>query len=316
MPMKTDKITAIKKRSAFIAGRTIYWIAATVIGAYFMMPFFVLLSKAFMSVDDIMALRLLPSAETFMGEDGKFSFAKVFVNFVNAFKVNKIDDEVIGINFFRAALNSLYIMAFRVIGVTVSSFVCAFALSRIKFRGRKILFSAAMVTVMLPGIVTMIPLRILYYNFNWFGTLLPLWVPACFGGGFMVIFMEMQFVKSIPATMDEAAVIDGANYFQIAFRIILPLVAPVLIYTAVGTAIGSWNDFMGPLTYIPQGTYELYTLPLAFFQKYTGKVGVVGSKPNEQMAMSLVMMIPIFILFAFFKEQMINGVSIGAGIKG
>jgi len=173
-----------------------------------------------------------------------------------------------------------------------------------------------MITVLLPGIVTMIPLRIMYYNFNWIGTLYPLWVPACFGGGFMVIFMEMQFIKSVPSTMDEAAMIDGANWLQIAFMIILPLISPVLIYIAVGTAIGSWNDFMSPLTYVPRGSYDLYTLPLAFFQKYTGKPSIIESKPNEQMAMSLVMMLPIFILFAFFKDQMINGVSIGAGIKG
>lgn len=299
----------------FKIGVLIYWIGAAVIGAYLLLPFFTLFFKAFMSIDDILELRLFPSYATFCDESGKFRLYKVFANFINAFAVETTAG-VEGINFFKAIWNSVYIMFLRTVGVTISSFICAFALSRIKFRGRKIVFTSAMVTVLLPGIVTMIPLRIIYYNFNWLGTLYPLWVPACFGGGFMVIFMEMQFIKSIPSTMDEAAMIDGANWLQIAFMIILPLIAPVLIYEAVGTAIGSWNDFMAPLTYIPRGDYDLYTLPLAFFQKYTGKPSITDTKPNEQMAMSLVMMLPIFILFAFFKNQMINGVSIGAGIKG
>lgn len=310
---------AMKKSKRNIVRTVIYWLAAALIGCYLLFPFFVLISKSFMSIEDIMQYKLLPSRETFLNADGKFSLSQVFVNFINAFKTENFGDEeyvIEGINVWKALLNSLKLMFLRTAGITLSSFICAFALSRIKFRGRKILFSVAMVTVMLPGIVTMIPLRVMYYNLGWMGTQYPLWVPACFGGGFMVIFMEMQFIRALPKTMDEAAIIDGANYFQIGVYIILPLVAPVLIYTAVNAAIGSWNDFMAPLTYIPQGAYELYTLPLAFFEKYTGKVGVAAQKPNEQMAMAMVMMIPIFVLFACFKEQMIHGVAIGAGVKG
>ena len=310
----------VDKKSKSKTVRTIlYWVFAALIGAYVLFPFFVLISKSFMSVEDIMQYKLLPSRATFLNEDGKFSVAKVFANFVNAFTTENYGDEeyvIEGISTWKALFNSLKIMLLRTAGITISSFVCAFALSRIKFRGRKILFGIAMTTVMLPGIVTMIPLRILYYNLGWMGTHYPLWVPSWFGGGFMVIFMEMQFIKTLPKAMDEAAIVDGANYAQVCFHIILPLVAPVLIYTAVGAAIGSWNDFMAPLTYIPQGMYELYTLPLAFFEKYSGKVGVAAQKPNEQMAMAIVMMIPIFILFACFKEKMIHGVAIGAGIKG
>lgn len=308
-----------KKSKRKIVTTVIYWLAAALIGCYLLFPFFVLLSKSFMSIDDILRYRILPSWNTFLNEDGKFSLARVFTNFVNAFKTENLGDEefvIEGINMGKALFNSLKIMFFRTAGITISSFLSAFALSRIKFRGRNILFSITMVTVMLPGTVTMIPLRVLYYNLGWMGTHYPLWVPACFGGGFTVIFMEMQFIRALPRTMDEAAIIDGANYFQICMHIILPLVAPVIIFTAVNAAIGSWNDFMAPLTYIPQGAYDLYTLPLAFFEKYTGKVGIVAQRPNEQMALAVVMIIPIFVLFACFKEQMIHGVAIGAGVKG
>ena len=308
-----------KKLNGHLIRVIIYWIFAALIGLYLLFPFFVLISKSFMSIADIESYRILPSLQNFLDENGNFSISHMFANFINAFKTENLGDEefvIEGINMGRALLNSIKIMLLKTAGTTISSFLAAFAFTRIIFRGSKALFSITMLTVMLPGTVTMIPLRVLYYNLGWLGTHYPLWVPACFGGGFIVIFMEMQFIRALPRTFDEAAVIDGASYFQVCLYIILPLVAPVLIYTAVNTAIGTWNDFMAPLTFIPQGTYDLYTLPLAFFEKYNGKSGVEAQRPNEQMALAIVMMIPIFILFACFKEQMIHGVSIGASIKG
>ncbi len=131
-----------------------------------------------------------------------------------------------------------------------------------------------------------------------------------------VIFLEMQFIKSVPKTLDEAAMIDGANYLQIAFRIIFPIVKPVLIYQGVNAAIGSWNDFMGPLTYISTSKPEFFTFPLAFFIEFKNAVTVQQSKPQVKAAISVIMMAPVCVLFAFFKDQMINGVSLGSGIKG
>lgn len=291
----------IKEKKKFPILPIIYWIFAAVLAVYFLLPFFVLVTHSLMSIDEIaqVPVPLLPSELH-------------FENFVYPLTMELSE----GVTILGAVWNSVKTMFLKTAGVTISSFICSFSLSRIKFRGRNVLFGCAMVTVMLPGIVTMIPLFSLYKSLNMLNTLYPLWLPACFGGGMMVIFLEMQFVKSVSKTIDEAAEIDGANYLQIAFSIILPLVAPVLVYVAVTTAIGSWNDFMEPLTYISTAYPEKYTLPLAFFIKFKNATSVQQQMPHIKAALSLVMMVPIFVLFAFFHKQMIHGVSIGAGIKG
>lgn len=289
-----------KQKVDTVVRSVVYYFFAAVLAAYFLLPFFVLLTRAFMTFDEVKSLRgrLVPN-----------SFLN-FKNFVIPFK-NAGDGEV---NFASATFNSVSVMLLKATFVTLSSFLCSYALSRIDFRGNKILFSCGMVTIMLPGIVSTLPLYRLYFKMNWLDTLFPLWVPSCFGGGMMTIFLEMQFIKTIPRTMDEAAKIDGANYLDIGVRIILPLVKPILIYTAVTTAIGSWNDFMGPYTFITSEVKN-FTLPLAFFKKYSnGQTDAVHTELKA--ALSLVMMIPIFVLFAIFHEQMIKGVSLGSGIKG
>lgn len=291
----------MNKKRIFSMRTVIYWLFAALLAVYFLLPFFVLVTRSLMSIDEISQV------------PAPFFPAKLhFENFVYPFTM-ELDE---GVTIFRSIGNSVFVMGLKTLGVTASSFICSFALARINFRGRNILFSCAMVTVMLPGVVTMIPLFMLYKSLNMLNSLLPLWLPACFGGGMMVIFLEMQFVKSISKTIDEAATIDGANYLQIAFYIILPLVKPVLIYVAVTTAIGSWNDFMAPLTYISTAFPEKYTLPLAFFIKFKNGVSVQSQMPHIKASLSIIMMSPILILFAFFHKQMIHGVSMGASIKG
>ena len=295
MQMKCNPKTVSKKR---IIAYVVYFTFALFLACYFLLPFFVLVTRSFMTVEEV-GQTLLPL---------NFNLK----NYLNIFAVdNKVD-------ILKALFNSLTIMVLKTAGTVLSSFICAYALSRIKFFGRKFLFTFGMMTIMLPGIVTTISLYSLYYRINWIGTLYPLIVPAWFGGGMMTIFLEMQFIKSISNTMDEAAIIDGANHLQIAFGIYLPLIIPVLVYIAVTTAIGSWNDFMGPLTYITKGSYEKYTLPLAFYYKYqsTGGFDPSITRPNEQAALGIFMMLPIFILFAFFKDKMIKGITLDGGIKG
>lgn len=295
MQMKCKSKTVKIKRIIFYF---LYFAFAFLLACYFLLPFFVLITRSFMTVEEV-GHTLLPSAFSFD------NYSNIFV----------FDNQI---NILKALFNSLTIMFFKTLGTVVSSFICAYALSRIKFFGRKFLFAFGMMTIMLPGIVTTISLYSLYYSVNWIGTLYPLIVPAWFGGGMMTIFLEMQFMKSISSTMDEAAIIDGANHLQIAFGIYLPLIIPVIIYIAITTAIGSWNDFMAPLTYITKGSYEKYTLPLAFYYKYqaTGGNDPSITRPNEQAALGIFMMLPVFVLFAFFKDKMIKGISLSGGIKG
>lgn len=291
--------TKTKRNVKNAIGKSVYYFFGVLLTLYFLLPFFVLVTRAFMTVDEIAQIPSVLYPSSFYLE-----------NFTYAFHMET------DVDFLLALGNSTYIMLLRTAGTVFSSFISAYALARIKFRGRKILFGAGMVTIMLPGIVTTIPLFTMYSELGWLNTHLPLWLPTMFGGGMMTIFLEMQFIKSIPRGLDEAATLDGANHLQIAFSIILPMIAPVLIYQGVNAAIGSWNDFMGPLTYISTAYPEKYTFPLAFFIQFKNATSVQKKLPNVQAALSLIMMIPTFTLFTFFHKQMINGIQLGGGLKG
>ena len=291
--------TKCKKSLTSTVKTCVYVFFGILFTCYFCLPLFVLLIRSFMTAEEIARI---PSA--------LWPSSFHFRNFTYAF--TELETEV---NFALSLFNSVYIMVLRTIGTVSSSFLAAYALARIKFRGSKLLFMFGMSTVMIPGMVTMLPMFKLYSQLGWVNTHLPLWAPAWFGGGMMVIFLEMQFIRSIPKSLDEAAQIDGANHLRIAFSIILPMVKAVLIYEAVGCMIGTWNDFMGPLTYISRANTELYTFPLAFFIQFPNSGSVRKSLPNVQAALSLIMMIPTVTLFIVFHNQMIDGISLGGGLK-
>jgi multiple sugar transport system permease protein len=300
--MQMTKKTVLNKRNKKgVLGRILYYAFGILLTAFFLFPFFALISRSFMTVQEVADIPkpLLPKAIN-------------FENYIAPFK--DIDSEI---NILRSTWNSLYIMVLKVIGVTLTSFLCAFSLSRIRFRGRKLLFTIGMMTIMIPSIVTLLPLLVVYRGLGWISTTYPLWVPAFFGGGMMTIFLQMQFIRSVPRTMDEAAIIDGANYWQLAWKVVFPLVKPVLIYVAVTTAIGSWNDFLAPMTYVSSDAYEQFTLPLAFYYKFqSGGLDPTITRPHEQAALAVIMLLPVFIIFAFNKDKMIDGVALSAGIKG
>lgn len=301
MTKKTVSNKSKKQQRKRILGHTVYYFVGILLLFFFLFPFFALISRSFMTVEEVADIPkpLLPASLT-------------FENYLAPFK--KLGNEI---NIIKSAWNSVMIMVLKTIGVTLTSFMCAFALSRIRFRGRKVLFTIGMMTIMIPGIVTLLPLLVVYRQLGWTATTYPLWVPAFFGGGMMTIFLQMQFIKSIPRTIDEAAIIDGANYWQLAWRVIFPLVKPVLTYVAVTTAIGSWNDFLAPMTYIARDAYEQFTLPLAFYYKFqSGGLDPTITRPHEQAALAVIMLIPVFVIFAFNKDKMINGVALSAGIKG
>ena len=177
------------------------------------------------------------------------------------------------------------------------------------------MFAIIMATVLLPGTVTSIPLYIIYTQLQWTGTLLPLWVPIWFGGGAMNIFLVRQFMKGIPNSYNEAAILDGATSFHIYYAIILPLIRPILIYLAVTTFFGCWNDYTGPLMYVAD-VKESWTLSLALYKDFALKQSTTNNNlVNSQMAVGVLMMIPCVVLFAFFQKELMEGIA-AIGIKG
>lgn len=276
-----------------IAKKTVLHISLILLSIVFMFPFLYMFFMSFMT-----DLESVGNPIVVFFPQGKW----VVRNYINA-----LDKDII-----KYFINTLTVLVINLVAVPLASTFCAFGFARCKFRGRDICFGIVLATLMLPSMVIQIPLYVIYVKFGWLNTLLPLTVPAAFGGGAMNIFLAKQFMRSIPSSLDEAAVIDGANKFRIYFSIYMPLCVPIIIFIMIGTFNNVWNDFMSPLLYLR--VPEKYTLALGIYYKYAGRL-MEGKFPNVQMATGVLMIIPSAIVFFIFQRQLIDGVSIGA-VKG
>lgn len=207
-----------------------------------------------------------------------------------------------GMQFPRWTLNTLWISLTVVIGVVLTSSLCAFGVARIRFPGRGFWFAATLASVMLPPQVTLIPLYILFYRIGWLNTFNPLILPAWFGGGALNIFLLRQFFLSIPAELEDAAYIDGANRLQIWWRIFLPLSVPALLTVAIFTFQATWNDFYAPLIYLTGR--ENYTLALGI-NLFNSQF---GSEVQYMMAISFLMTIPMIVVFFLAQRYFVGGI--------
>ena len=187
------------------------------------------------------------------------------------------------------------------------------AFARFEYRGRDTLFLITLGTMMLPAQVTLIPQFVLFHKLGWVPSIKPLWVPAWLGGGAFNIFLLRQFIMSLPPDLDEAAVIDGASYPRIFWRIIVPLCKPALATVAVLSFIGRWNDFIGPLIYL--NTRDTFTLAvgLSYFQNLPEQPGV--PLQHLLMAASVLAILPILALFFSAQKYFVQGIVL-SGIKG
>lgn len=209
----------------------------------------------------------------------------------------------------RFIANTLTIAFGAIVGNLLSSTSVAYGFTYFRAPGRRTLFFILLATTMLPGVVTMVPLFILFRHLGWVDTYLPLVVPAYFGSAFH-IFLLRQFFQTLPPDLFEAARIDGASEFGILWRIVLPLSGPVLAAISILQFQWRWNEFMGPLIYL--NSFKKYTVSLAL---YTLRGEPQGSTPTQLMAGGTLMTIPVLILFIIFQRYFIQGVQF-TGIKG
>lgn len=225
-------------------------------------------------------------------------------NYVKAWAPEALDE-----TFNRYLLNTIIITVLGITGVLLSSTLVAYAFARFRFPGRDILFLIMVSTMMIPVQVTMIPTFILFKYLGWIDTFAPLIVPTFFGGGAFNIFLMRQFFMTIPYELDDAAKIDGCNYFQIFSIILLPLVKPALATVAIFGFVYNWNDFLNPLIYL--NSTSNYTLALGL-QTFTT---MYGTDYNLMMAASTIVLLPILIVFFFGQRYFIEGVAT-SGLKG
>ena len=206
-------------------------------------------------------------------------------------------------------INSGIVVLGCIIGNVLSCSLAAYAFARLKFTGRTILFAIMLLTIMIPYHVVLVPQYILFQQFGWVNTFLPLIVPKLLGTDAFFVFLMVQFIRGLPKELDEAARIDGCGHFNTFLRIILPLMVPAVATTAIFTFIWMWNDFLSSLIYLIDPS--MYTVPLALraFLDSTG-----SSNWGAMFAMSIVSLIPVFLAFLFGQRFLIRGIAT-TGIK-
>jgi len=211
------------------------------------------------------------------------------------------------IPFWRYAWNTFVISGASVVGTLVSCPIAAYAFARMEWRLRNVLFGVALSTIMLPYLATMVPLFVIFRQFNMIDTYWPLILPA-FGGNPLYIFLLRQFFLTIPRELSEAAIIDGAHDFGIFWRIILPLAKPALATVSLFTFLASWRDFLAPLIFLQ--TSDLYTLSLGL-QQYQS---IHQTAWAYLMAASVVFVLPVAVVFLLAQRFFIRGIAL-TGLK-
>lgn len=275
----------MKKRKA---KRIIIYAILTLLSVVMLFPFYWMLRSSFMTNKEVMTVPIM-----WLPSDFRFN------NYIEAFQ---------RANFGRYFLNSIIIVLINVIGSVLSSSFIGFGFSRLKFKGKNIWFALLLSTMMIPSTVLMIPQFIMWMKVGAYNTFVPLTLPCFFGNAFY-IFLVRQFYAGIPKEYDEAALVDGANYFTIYAKISMPMIKPALSTVAVFTFMAVWNDFMGPLLYLDDKNLQTISLALQGF------IGQHQKEWNLLMALSTVISIPMIAIYFMAQKYFVEGITF-EGLKG
>ena len=264
---------------------------AIALSVIFLAPFAFVLLTAFMTRHQALSTHLWPHP---------FQWA----NFKDVFHVLPL---------WRYGLNSFLYASLSTVGVVLSCVPVAYALSRMRWRGRQATFLVVLSTLMLPAQVTIVPLYIIFVRLHWIGSLKPLIVPAFFGDAFS-IFLLRQFFMTIPQELSDAARVDGAGEFQIMTRVVVPLAKAGIAAVALFQFLYAWNDFFNPLVYSGNNPKSI-TLAVALSQLVENIHVHLGVLWNVEMAAAVLFMLPVIVIFFFAQRVFIEGVTL-TGVKG
>jgi multiple sugar transport system permease protein len=224
-----------------------------------------------------------------------------FQNYINVLAIPR------GVDLIRSFLNSLTVATIGTLGVVVFDCLAAYALSRLRFPGRDVLFYAIVLSLIVPPEILLIPNYISVWRLDWLNTLLPLIVPPV-GSGFGV-FLLRQFFLSIPGELEDAARIDGCGRFRILWSIVVPLSGGAIATLAIFTFLYYWNDFTWP--YITINAADVMTLPIALIQFR----GDYFSEYGQLMAGTVITTLPTIIVFLIAQRMIIRSITL-TGLKG
>lgn len=221
-----------------------------------------------------------------------------FENYVNGWKGLQ------GVSFGRFFANSAFISVMSVLGNLVTCSMAAYAFGRLNFRFKGLWFSLMLVTIMLPYHVVLVPQYVIYSKLEWINTYFPLILPKWLAHDSFFILLMVQFIRGLPKELDESATIDGCSQRQIYFRIILPLLVPALISTAIFTFIWSWDDFFSQMIYLSD--INLFTVQLGIRSLFdpSGQ-----SDWGGLLAMSALSLLPITVIFLAFQRYFLEGIA-------
>jgi oligogalacturonide transport system permease protein len=212
--------------------------------------------------------------------------------------------------FARYLLNTFAIIVPKVIVTVVSSVLVAFGFARFNVPGKRVLFGLLIATILLPKSVLLVPQYLMFRELGWLDTFLPLYVPSAFATEGFFVFMIIQFMRSFPAEMEEAAVMDGCNSLQVLWHVVVPVIMPAIISVALFQFMWSMNDFLSPLIYL--SSVEKY--PVALALKLSIDVTEATSW-NQILAMSTIALAPSLVLFFVAQKYFVEGLTVGA-VKG
>ncbi len=273
-----------------LLSRTLTYIVLILAAVICLFPFLWMISTSFKPMSDIYKM-----PPTLIPEHGTIE------NFIEGWK---------GANFQMYFKNTAVITLLATVGTVFSSSIVAYGFARFQSRMSKFLFMVLLGTMMLPTQVTLIPQYLLFYKMGMVDTIWPLVIPSWLGGGAFNIFLFIQFFRTLPKELDEAAKIDGANSLQIFTRILLPAVKPVMLAVLVMALVFNWNDFFNPLIYLNSNEKFTIAIGLQFFKGSQGNVQV-----GQMMAMALFSLLPVLIVFGTCQKYFIQGIKM-SGLTG
>ena len=299
---RTSSTRRMRHPLIWYALRGLLYVLATLGAVVFMGPFLFALSGSLKSAAEIHIFPppLLPAAPAFE------NYAKLF--------------DVPGVQFARWYVNSIVITCLSVLGTVLSACAAAYGFSRFRWHFRDFFFLVLLSTLVLPEEVVIIPKFLLFhyvplalFGTTWIDTWWPLILPSWFGGGAFSVFLLRQFFLQIPRDLDEAAIIDGANSWQILWLILLPLAQPALATVAIFSFLTHWNDFFHPLIYLS----SVESFPLSVGLRWFQQAANDPSEPREHllMAASMLMVLPCVLIFFTMQRYFVRGI-VMSGIKG
>jgi multiple sugar transport system permease protein len=216
-----------------------------------------------------------------------------------------------GSSFGEFFVNSLAMCAVAIVGNLISCTMAAYAFARLRFTGRRFWFVAMMGTMMLPGQVTLVPRYILFKTFGWVGSYNPILVPRFLATDAFFVFLLVQFIRSLPIEVEEAAIIDGCGKVGVFLRITVPLASPAMVTTALFTFLWTWDNFFDHLLYLTRP--DSFTVSRAL-RTFVGDAGAVTNWGGA-LAMATLSIIPAFILFFSLQRYFVQGITT-TGLKG